>query len=96
MKQFQLQEKNNLRLLNSNSLESITPVYNHDEFSVAIKMVETNVIYNNRKILDNINWKVNKGECWSVSGHNGSGKSTLLSLDNGRQSAGICQRNLFI
>ena len=77
------QEKNNLRLLNSKPLESITPVYNHAEFSVAIKMVDTNIIYNGRKILDNINWKVNKGECWNVSGHNGSGKSTLLSLITG-------------
>ena len=76
-------EKNNLRLLNSKPLESITPVYNHAEFSVAIKMVDTNIIYNGRKILDNINWKVNKGECWNVSGHNGSGKSTLLSLITG-------------
>ncbi|MGH2647015.1 MAG: ABC transporter ATP-binding protein, partial [Ginsengibacter sp.] len=45
--------------------------------------VDTNVTYNNRKILDHINWEVNKGECWSVSGHNGSGKSTLLSLITG-------------
>jgi molybdate transport system ATP-binding protein len=46
-------------------------------------MIDTNIIYNGRKILDNINWKVNKGECWNVSGHNGSGKSTLLSLITG-------------
>lgn len=78
-----VQEKNGLRFLNSKPLESITPVYNHDEFSVAIKMVDTNIVYNGRKILDNINWKVNKGECWNVSGHNGSGKSTLLSLITG-------------
>ncbi|KAA9038092.1 ATP-binding cassette domain-containing protein [Ginsengibacter hankyongi] len=75
--------KNNLPLVNSKSLETIASVYDNDEFSVAIKMVDTNVIYNGRKILDNINWKVNKGECWSVSGHNGSGKSTLLSLITG-------------
>lgn len=76
-------KKNNWPLLDSKLLESMAPVYNNNEFSVAIKMVNTNVIYNNKKILDNINWKVNKGECWSVSGHNGSGKSTLLSLITG-------------
>ncbi|HEY5406267.1 MAG TPA: ATP-binding cassette domain-containing protein [Ginsengibacter sp.] len=80
---YSVQEKNSLQPVNSKLLESITPVYNESEFSVAIKMVDTNVIYNNRKILDNINWNVNKGECWSVSGHNGSGKSTLLSLITG-------------
>ena len=76
-------EKNTLWLSNTKPLDSITPVYNHSEFSVAIKMVDTNIIYNGRKILDNINWKVNKGECWNVSGHNGSGKCTLLSLITG-------------
>lgn len=75
--------KNNLSLLNPDSLESISPVYDYNDFSVAIKMVNTNVIYNDKKILSNINWKVKKGECWNVSGHNGSGKSTLLSLITG-------------
>lgn len=53
------------------------------DFTTAIKMVNTSVVYNGRKVLDGINWEVKKGECWSVSGHNGSGKSTLLSLVNG-------------
>lgn len=65
------------------SMKAISSIYKHEDFSVVIKMVNTNVSYNNRKILENINWKVNKGECWSVSGHNGSGKSTLLSLITG-------------
>ncbi len=57
--------------------------YAYPDFSVAIKMVNTAVRYGEKQILDNINWEVKKGECWSVSGHNGSGKSTLLSLING-------------
>jgi molybdate transport system ATP-binding protein len=78
-----ISKKSDVRLLDSKPLESMVPVYSHDEFSVAVKMINTNVVYNNRKILNNINWKVNKGECWNVSGHNGSGKSTLLSLITG-------------
>jgi molybdate transport system ATP-binding protein len=54
-----------------------------EDFSVAIKMVNTNVRYDERDILNNINWEVKCGERWSISGHNGSGKSTLLSLVNG-------------
>ncbi len=65
------------------SLKSVKPAYTYPDFSVAIKMVNVNVNYNNRNILENINWEVKKGECWNVSGHNGSGKSTLLSLVNG-------------
>jgi molybdate transport system ATP-binding protein len=33
-----------------------------------------------RKILDNINWRMRHGENWAVLGRNGSGKSTLLRL----------------
>ena len=65
------------------SLQSVKPAYTHPDFSFAIKMVNVNVNYNHRNILENINWEVKKGECWNVSGHNGSGKSTLLSLVNG-------------
>jgi molybdate transport system ATP-binding protein len=80
--------KNNLAKAGNNeslitAFSSVESAYHYPDFSVAIKMVGTNVTYNDRKILDNINWEVKKGECWSVSGHNGSGKSTLLSLVNG-------------
>lgn len=63
--------------------KTIPPAYTCPDFSVAIKMVNIQVQYHNKTILDNINWEVRKGECWSISGHNGSGKSTLLSLVNG-------------
>jgi molybdate transport system ATP-binding protein len=72
-----------IKISDKESFESIQPAYTYSDFSVAIRMVDTNVIYNDRKILDGINWEVKKGECWNVSGHNGSGKSTLLSLVNG-------------
>ncbi|MEA3427385.1 MAG: ATP-binding cassette domain-containing protein [Bacteroidota bacterium] len=65
------------------SCKTIPPAYTYPDFSVAIRMVNTSVVYHGRTILDTINWEVKKGECWSVSGHNGSGKSTLLSLVNG-------------
>lgn len=70
-------------LLSFDTSEIAAPVYMHDDFAVAIKMVGATVRYDNRNVLDNIHWEVKKGECWSVSGHNGSGKSTLLSLVNG-------------
>jgi molybdate transport system ATP-binding protein len=51
-----------------------------NNFSIAIKMLNVNVQYGGKKILNNINWEVKKGECWNLSGPNGAGKSTLLSL----------------
>jgi molybdate transport system ATP-binding protein len=41
------------------------------------------VSYGERKILDNINWKIKKGEFWQLLGPNGSGKTTLLSMITG-------------
>lgn len=65
------------------SFTHIPFAYPDTDFGVAIRMKNTSVEYNGRRVLDNINWEVKKGERWSVSGHNGSGKSTLLSLVNG-------------
>jgi molybdate transport system ATP-binding protein len=47
---------------------------------VLIKLLQVNVSYGQKKVLDNISWEIKKGEKWSLSGPNGSGKSTLLSL----------------
>ncbi|HXB42511.1 MAG TPA: ATP-binding cassette domain-containing protein, partial [Puia sp.] len=51
-----------------------------DDFNFAIRMINVNVEYSDKKILRDINWEVKKGEGWNVSGPNGAGKSTLLSL----------------
>jgi molybdate transport system ATP-binding protein len=50
-------------------------VFNH-----AVEMSNVNIAYNGKKILENFNWEVKKGERWCVTGPNGAGKSTLLSL----------------
>ena len=31
-----------------------------------------------RTLLENLNWHIGEGECWSIIGRNGAGKSTLL------------------
>ncbi|MGV3588879.1 MAG: ATP-binding cassette domain-containing protein [Adhaeribacter sp.] len=52
-------------------------------FKVAVKMENTTIKYDDKKVLNNINWTVNQGEKWALLGPNGSGKTTLLSLING-------------
>jgi molybdate transport system ATP-binding protein len=52
----------------------------NNHFTTAVKMVNVTIRYGEKIILNNINWEVKKGECWSISGPNGAGKSTLLSL----------------
>ncbi len=61
-----------------------------------ISFNNVSIRYGSRTILKNLDWKVNQGEHWSLSGQNGSGKSTLLSLvcaDNPQSYA--CNISLF-
>ena len=45
-----------------------------------LEMQRVTVRHGGRVILQDVNWRVNRGERWAVLGPNGSGKTTLLSL----------------
>jgi len=45
-----------------------------------IEFQNVSVSYEGRPILNNISWKVKKGEFWQIIGKNGSGKTTMLSM----------------
>ena len=45
-----------------------------------VKMNKVSIRYGERTILKELDWTVNNGELWALSGQNGAGKSTLLSL----------------
>ena len=47
---------------------------------VIIEMRRVAVRHGGRAILQDVNWRVNRGERWAILGPNGSGKTTLLSL----------------
>ncbi len=71
-----------------NLAENLNTIQNlHSEelpdFKTALKLVNVNVSYGEKSVLENINWEVRNGECWAVLGPNGSGKSTLMSLLTG-------------
>ncbi len=61
-------------------LKKLLSVPYEDSFSVAVEMNKVTIGYDEKIILDQLSWKVNKGERWALRGENGSGKSTLLSL----------------
>ncbi len=64
--------------------------------SPVIRMNKVSIRYGERTILKDLDWTVNRGERWALSGQNGSGKSTLLSLvcaDNPQSYA--CDIQLF-
>jgi molybdate transport system ATP-binding protein len=54
--------------------------FNYSDFRYAVRMLNVDVQYGGKKILDGINWEIGKGACWALTGQNGAGKSTLLSL----------------
>src|SRR5262245_39649253 len=57
---------------------------------ISIKIENLEKIFGNRKVLDNINFEIYKGETFVIMGGSGSGKSTLLRMMTGgiKPSAG--------
>lgn len=45
-----------------------------------LKIINLTLIKNNKKILNNLNWTVKKGEHWALIGKNGSGKTMLMNV----------------
>ncbi len=54
--------------------------FSYPDFRYAVRMRNVHIAYDGKIILDGLNWEIEKGACWGLSGHNGAGKSTLLSL----------------
>ncbi|GFO70751.1 molybdate ABC transporter ATP-binding protein ModF [Geomonas limicola] len=48
-----------------------------------IEMHNVVVRYDEKYVLNGLNWQVRRGEHWKISGPNGAGKSTLLNLISG-------------
>ncbi|MDH6307761.1 molybdate transport system ATP-binding protein [Dysgonomonas sp. PFB1-18] len=59
---------------------STTYIVDNAQYEYAAVLKNIHIKYDNRTILDNLNWQVRRGEKWALLGVNGSGKSTLLSL----------------
>lgn len=57
--------------------------FSHPDYKYAVRMLDVYIRYGEKNILEGINWEVEKGTCWLLTGHNGAGKSTLLSLITG-------------
>lgn len=45
-----------------------------------VEMKNLTIEYNGNKIISNLDWRINRGERWALTGRNGSGKTTLFSL----------------
>lgn len=56
--------------------------YKNNDYNAkeVVNMKKVSIRYGKRTILQELDWKVENGERWALSGQNGAGKSTLLSL----------------
>lgn len=45
-----------------------------------VEMQKVTIAYSGKKIISDLDWRINKGERWALTGRNGSGKTTLFSL----------------
>lgn len=55
----------------------------YPDFQYAVRMHQVNIRYEEKNILEGIDWELRKGSRCVLTGHNGAGKSTLLSLVTG-------------
>ena len=61
------------------------------EDNILVKLIDINVKFENKTVLNKINWTIKKGEFWQLIGANGSGKTTLLSMITGENTKGYNQ-----
>lgn len=59
--------------------EPMSPLVQEAKLPV-VEMRDLTIQYNGKSIIKNLNWRINKGERWALTGRNGSGKTTLFSL----------------
>lgn len=48
-----------------------------------VRFKNVSVCYNEKQVVQNINWTIRAGEFWQLKGPNGSGKTTLLTMITG-------------
>ena len=58
---------------------------------ILIHLKNVTIKFGDKTILQNIHWKIGKGEFWQLIGKNGSGKTTLLSMITGENPKGYGQ-----
>lgn len=64
-------------------LKALMKQFPAGSYKTLVGMKGVSVEYDQKQILDNVNWQIMQGERWALLGPNGAGKSTLLSLING-------------
>ncbi|MDE5844496.1 MAG: ATP-binding cassette domain-containing protein [Muribaculaceae bacterium] len=62
------------------TLPTKTSTLKHGDCDIVFSIKDGHARYGDKKIFENFDWTVRRGECWALKGPNGSGKSLLLSM----------------
>ncbi|MDR2027196.1 MAG: ATP-binding cassette domain-containing protein [Prevotellaceae bacterium] len=78
---------------NTSSIKNYTPSHHYlprklpvlpdapaKTFETAVKLVNVNIVYNDKPVIEQVTWTISRNEKWALTGSNGAGKSMLLSL----------------
>ena len=52
----------------------------NDTTAAVVEMKDVTIRYGNKVIIEDLSWRINRGERWALTGKNGSGKTTIFSL----------------
>ncbi|WP_294902530.1 molybdate ABC transporter ATP-binding protein ModF [Tatumella sp. UBA2305] len=85
-----------IQLAHSEKIKSVSlpaaddPAVNHGENDTQPPIIlrDGKVSWDDKLIIDGLNWQVDPGQHWQITGPNGAGKSTLLSLVTGDHPQG--------
>jgi len=70
-------------IIETNKFEVKKEAETSEKEEYLVEMNHVNVGWDDHKVLDDLNWKLKKGEHWLIQGPNGSGKTTFLELITG-------------
>lgn len=62
------------------NVETKNKITNSSNRPPVVEMKNLTIQYGEKKVIENLDWRINQGERWALTGRNGSGKTTLFSL----------------
>lgn len=90
--EFHSVEETQQHIIKVNENKIPQPIEHYDiKDKTLVQLQDVCVSYEDRKIVNNISWRIDKGDFWQLIGPNGSGKSTILSLISGDNPKGFGQ-----
>ena len=78
--EFRIESFGNLDMTADKYYPEPVPSVASSSGDAVVEMQNLTIQYSGKKIISNLNWRINKGERWALTGRNGSGKTTLFSL----------------